>query len=179
MKSLILGATLFVGALLISAPAAAAPNGKSCWGQATKVFARMGMMGEHASQQDEPRLGLANLARVLFDAGVIPEPTLAALGAFVAGELGLSIDACMTDPMAVEAAEKAVAANAACWGQASAVFAQTGMMGQHASQQESPRLGLRNLARALFELGVIPDDSMASLGAFVASDLGLEIDACM
>jgi hypothetical protein len=67
----------------------------------------------------------------------------------------------------------------ACWGQATKVFAQTGAMGRHASEQPSPRLGLRNLARALFEAGVIPDDSMYSLGVFVATELGLEIDACM
>jgi hypothetical protein len=66
----------------------------------------------------------------------------------------------------------------ACWGQASAVFAQTGEMGEHASQQPTPRLGLRNLARALADAGIIPDDSMASLGAFVAAELGLSIDAC-
>ncbi len=45
----------------------------------------------------------------------------------------------------------------ACWGQATKVFAQTGEMGRHASDQPSPRLGLRNLARALYEAGVIPD----------------------
>ena len=67
----------------------------------------------------------------------------------------------------------------ACWGQASKVFAQTGAMGEHSSQQPSPRLGLRNLARALYEAGVIPDDSMYSLGVFVSSELGLSIDACM
>ena len=66
-----------------------------------------------------------------------------------------------------------------CWGQASAVFAQMGLMGEHSSQQPNPRLGLRNLARALADLGVIPDDSMASLGAFVAAELGLEIEACL
>ena len=66
----------------------------------------------------------------------------------------------------------------ACWGQATAVFAQTGEMGQHASQQPTPRLGLRNLARALFDMGVIPDDSMQSLGAFVANELMLSIEAC-
>lgn len=66
----------------------------ACWGQATKVFARMGAMGEHASEQPSPRLGLANLARALYDAGVIPEPTMQALGQFVAAELGLSIEAC-------------------------------------------------------------------------------------
>lgn len=67
----------------------------------------------------------------------------------------------------------------ACWGQASKVFAQTGAMGEHSSQQPSPRLGLRNLARALYEAGVIPDDSMYSLGVFVSYELGLSIDACM
>jgi hypothetical protein len=138
----------------------------------------MGLMGEHASQQTNPRLGLANLARLLYDAGAIPEPTLAALGAFVAGELGLEIDRCMTNQEAVVAAERAVAVRAACWGQASAVFAQMGLMGEHASQQPNPRLGLRNLARALSDAGVIPDDSMESLGAFVAEELGLDIDAC-
>jgi hypothetical protein len=67
----------------------------------------------------------------------------------------------------------------ACWGQATKVFAQTGVMGEHASEQPSPRLGLRNLARALFEAGIIPDDSMYSLGVFVTAELDLSIDACM
>lgn len=66
-----------------------------------------------------------------------------------------------------------------CWGQASAVFAQTQVMGEHASQQPNPRLGLRNLARALYEAGVIEDDSMSSLGVFVAETEGLSIDACL
>jgi len=69
-------------------------------------------------------------------------------------------------------------AHPACWGQASAVFAQTGGMGEHASEQPTPRLGLRNLAKALFDAGVIPDDTMQALGAFVATELGLSIDAC-
>lgn len=67
----------------------------------------------------------------------------------------------------------------ACWGQASAVFAQTGEMGKHSSQQPTPRLGLKNLAEALYDAGVIEDDTMSALGAFVASELGLSIDACM
>lgn len=66
-----------------------------------------------------------------------------------------------------------------CWGQATAVFAQMGMMGAHSSQQANPRVGLRNLARALYEQGVIADDTMDALGAFVAAELGLSIDACM
>jgi hypothetical protein len=87
-----------------SAPEAAmlAPDGPAmastdaCWGQASKVYARMGLMGEHSAQQPTPRLGLANLARALYDQGVIAEPTMEALGAFVASALGLSIDACGT-----------------------------------------------------------------------------------
>jgi hypothetical protein len=78
----------------------------------------------------------------------------------------------------IPAAVQAAPDDAACWGQATKVFAQTGEMGQHASQQPTPRLGLRNLARVLFEQGVIPEDSMQALGAFVASALDLSIDAC-
>lgn len=66
----------------------------ACWGQATAVFAQMGVMGEHASEQPTPRMGLANLADALYEAGAIPDDSMAALGAFVAGELDLSIEAC-------------------------------------------------------------------------------------
>lgn len=76
-------------------PVAAKSNANACWGQATRVFAQMGEMGEHASQQPTPRVGLRNLARLLFEQGVITEDTMQALGQFVAGELGLSIEACM------------------------------------------------------------------------------------
>lgn len=77
-------------------------------------------------------------------------------------------------PAAVQAQD-----DSACWGQATAVFAQMGEMGEHASQEPTPRLGLKNLANALYEAGIIPDNSMAALGAFVAAELGLSIDACM
>ena len=73
------------------------PPSKTCWGQATRVFAQTGEMGEHASQQPTPRLGLRNLARALYDAGVLDDDSMAALGAFVADELGLGIDACTLD----------------------------------------------------------------------------------
>ena len=72
-----------------------AANSQACWGQATAVFAKTGEMGYHSSNQDEPRLGLANLARVLFEAGVISDDTMQALGVFVSNELGLNIAACM------------------------------------------------------------------------------------
>jgi hypothetical protein len=81
--------------------------------------------------------------------------------------------------VAVFPAQAAPSEDNACWGQATAVFAQTGQMGEHASQQPTPRLGLANLARALYDAGVIPDDSLQSLGAFVANELGLTVEACL
>jgi hypothetical protein len=76
---------------------------------------------------------------------------------------------------AMAAAPAAAEPAPSCWGQASAAFAQTGMMGEHSSSFETPRLGIRNLARAA--LG--PDATMADLGVFVADALDLSIDSCM
>ena len=73
---------------------AAAPADKACWGQATKVFAALGDMGIHSSSQSTPRSGLMNLARDLYDDGVISSPDLQALGVFVASSLGLTVEAC-------------------------------------------------------------------------------------
>lgn len=88
-----LAAALLTVSLGTQAPAAAAAA-DPCWGQATAVFARMGEMGRHASAQPTPRIGLRNLARALYADGVLPDDTLAALGAFVAEALGLTIEAC-------------------------------------------------------------------------------------
>lgn len=69
---------------------------QACWGQATAVFAQMGKMGEHASQQAEPRDGLANLARYLYEDGVIEAPTLQALGEFLVSiDPDLTVGTCM------------------------------------------------------------------------------------
>ena len=89
--------TIFASVLLMAIstmPLAAEPNGNSCWGQATAVFAQMGVMGEHASQQPTPRQGLRNLARDLYEAGILEDDSMESLGAYVAAVLGLSIDAC-------------------------------------------------------------------------------------
>ena len=67
----------------------------------------------------------------------------------------------------------------ACWGEATQALAGLGEMGYHASQQPTPRLGLRNVARLLNDLGLLPDDSLQSLGAFLSSALGLNIDSCL
>jgi len=67
-----------------------------------------------------------------------------------------------------------------CWGQASAVFAQMGYMGEHSSSQATPRAGLANLARYLYnEEGAIAAPTLHALGAYVASELGLSISACL
>jgi len=87
--------TVPTGVSLERAAAGHMDASKACWGQATKVFARMGEMGEHASEQPNPRDGLRNLARYLYDEGVIEDDTMEALGKFVAEAYGLSIDACM------------------------------------------------------------------------------------
>jgi hypothetical protein len=85
---------LLVAATQVTAALPANQRLNSFWEQASAVFAQMGLTGEHASQQPTPRLGLANLARALYEAGVSSEPSLAALGGFVVEEIGLDIDAC-------------------------------------------------------------------------------------
>lgn len=105
-----------------------------------------------------------------------------AFGGLVVATAGCS-DGNVLAPEAVRAPElasfQATANERACWGQASRVFTQMGLMGEHASSFDTPRLGLRNLARALYEQGIIEDDTMQALGAFVAEELGLSTAACM
>lgn len=88
-----LAITAVAGMLVVATPAAASAA-PSCWGQATKAFAATGDMGEHASGQEEPRLGLRNVARALHEAGVLADDTLEALGAFLASAAGLEVAAC-------------------------------------------------------------------------------------
>jgi hypothetical protein len=96
MKLRILSIALIIAlALLPGISQASTDQDNACWGQATAVFAQTGEMGKHSSQQPTPRIGLQNLAQLLYDAGIIDEASMSALGAFVAAELGLSIDACM------------------------------------------------------------------------------------
>lgn len=95
MKRILIVAVVVVMLMLAALPAfAQEANGSACWGQVSAVYAQMGEMGEHSSSYDTPRLGLRNLARFLYEQGVLPDDSMQALGAFVAAELGLSIDAC-------------------------------------------------------------------------------------
>lgn len=67
----------------------------------------------------------------------------------------------------------------ACWGQATKVFAMTGEMGKHASQQPTPRAGLKNLANALYANGDIDEPTLQALAAYVlAADPTLSLEPC-
>jgi len=57
-----LGTSALLG--MVAAPAGAAPPPKACWGVVSSQRASTSHdIGEHASAQDEPRLGLGNTAR--------------------------------------------------------------------------------------------------------------------
>lgn len=87
---------VFIASFTFTPRAQANPPFESCWGQATKVFAMMGKMGEHASQQEEPRYGLYNLAVEFYKVGIIDEPSMAAFGAYlVSVDPELTVEACM------------------------------------------------------------------------------------
>ena len=89
----ILALVFFFALVLVPAPAQAYTD--ACWGQASAAFAQTGEMGKHASQQAEPRDGLANLARDLYKADVLGEPTLQALGAWLVSiDPDLNVAAC-------------------------------------------------------------------------------------
>ncbi len=94
MRRILAGAAV-AGLALVAAPTTASAAEPDCWGQLSAAFAKTGAMGEHSSQQATPRVGLPNLARALYDAGVIDAPTLTALGAFLdASDPDLNVDAC-------------------------------------------------------------------------------------
>ena len=59
-----------------------------------------------------------------------------------------------------------------CWGVVSAQRAQTGGLGDHASQQSTPRAGLGNLSRTL------GFDHISELGSFLAEVDGIPETEC-
>ena len=75
----------------IAAPASqrssqnAANTANNCWGVVSAQLAHVeGGLGDHASSQSSPRLGLGNVARLFYEQGLIDAPTLSALGSFLA-----------------------------------------------------------------------------------------------
>lgn len=90
-KMLVLAA---ISALAISSAAQAAPgraqpdsgqSTKNCWGVVSSQLAHVeGGIGEHASSQATPRLGLGNVARLFYDLGLIDDPHVSDLGSLLA-----------------------------------------------------------------------------------------------
>jgi hypothetical protein len=96
MRKVIVVLALVVLLALVVAPVPVKAYTQACWGQASAVFAQMGEMGKHASQQPTPRVGLANLARSLYADGILDAPTLPALAAFLVSiDPDLTVEACM------------------------------------------------------------------------------------
>ena len=57
-----------------------------------------------------------------------------------------------------------------CWGVVSAQLAQVeGGIGQHSSSQATPRLGLGNVARLFYDMGLIDSPTVSDLGSLLAS----------
>jgi len=98
------------------------------------------------------------------------------------GIVALALLSCQGQPLAPKADSPTTAkpmVDDSCWGQATKAFALLGKLGEHASEQPVPRYGLRNLARELYEMGEIDDDSLEALGRYVSDLYGLSIDACI
>jgi hypothetical protein len=121
-------------------------------------------------------LALVSMLLLPFTTGCTDAPVL---GPAATGEVRVTEIDGAGAPGLQQARVRASISDQACWGQASRVFAQMGEMGEHSSSYPTPRLGLRNLARMLYDMGVIEEDTMQALGAYVASELGLRIDACL
>ncbi|HSL66994.1 MAG TPA: hypothetical protein VK977_02410 [Actinomycetota bacterium] len=89
---------ILVAVVLVLVPATAfagSPANPSCWGAVTSQRAvSEGDLGQHSSSQDTPRLGLGNVARLLFDLGVSTGPHVSDLGTALASIDGLESTSC-------------------------------------------------------------------------------------
>lgn len=89
VRLLILGALLAVALAVPQAAVAAQPDSANCWGAVTSQRAStVHDVGEHASAQEEPRMGLGNTAR-FFGFGSVGE-----LGSFLASVDGIEATSC-------------------------------------------------------------------------------------
>jgi hypothetical protein len=85
-------ATLVAAALLVPQVAWAAPGTNNCWGKVSSQRAStLHDIGDHASDQAEPRLGLGNLAHDGIFFGV---DTVGELGAFLGSLDGIEATHC-------------------------------------------------------------------------------------
>jgi hypothetical protein len=84
-----------MAAMSIAPVAAAAPANPNCWGVVTAQRATtLHDIGEHSSAQSEPRLGLGNVARLLFDLAVTAGPHVSDLGSGLATLDGIPETSC-------------------------------------------------------------------------------------
>ncbi len=84
-----------IAALAAGPAAAAGPANPSCWGTVSAQRATSTHdIGEHASAQSTPRLGLGNTARLLFDLGLTSGPHVSDLGSTLAELDGIDATSC-------------------------------------------------------------------------------------
>lgn len=71
------------------------PANPNCWGVVSSQRAvAEGDIGEHASSQEEPRLGLGNFARLLYDLGLSAGPHISDAATVAADLDGLESTQC-------------------------------------------------------------------------------------
>jgi hypothetical protein len=88
LMKLAAASVLTIASAAIAAPASQGTSQgtvNNCWGVVSAQLAQVeGGIGDHASSQPTPRLGLGNVARLFYSLGYIESPTLSALGSFLA-----------------------------------------------------------------------------------------------
>ena len=88
-------ALLLVAASVVPVFAAGSPTNPNCWGTVTSQRAStLHDIGQHVSSQSEPRAGLGNVARQLYDLGLTSGPHVSDLGSFLASVDGLDATQC-------------------------------------------------------------------------------------
>jgi hypothetical protein len=94
VHSLILALLLLV-VTVVPALAAGGPTHPNCWGTVTSQRAStLHDIGKHVSSQSEPRAGLGNVARELYNLGLTSGPHVSDLGSFLASVDGLDATQC-------------------------------------------------------------------------------------
>ena len=88
-------ALLLVMVAVVPALADGSPTNPNCWGTVTSQRASTYHdIGQHVSSQSEPRAGLGNVARQLYDLGLTSGPHVSDLGSFLASIDGLDATQC-------------------------------------------------------------------------------------
>ena len=86
MRKIIVGGLVVVTLALSSGVASAdTPANPECWGIVVSQRATVyGDLGEHSSSQTEPRMGLGNFARFLYELGLTAGPHISDAGTVAA-----------------------------------------------------------------------------------------------